>query len=513
MKRTPKPVFFIVATLILVISFTALFGVTTNYGDRVDTVIRGADGIRTGIDISGGVEATFAPADESIDASDAQIDAMKEVIVLRMIGKNITDHEAYADYDNDQVIIRFPWAAGETKFNAKETISELGQLGELRFYYDEEESSGGLPTTPPTKDKLILSGDMLESAAAGWSEGTTTMEPVVNLKFTDEGAKKFADATKKQFSLNGSSSGKYTISIWLVTNKTDEELAAEKENSTTDKTETTDKTDKTENEDHLKFQCLSNPGVKAHITNGEAQISGAFAEYSHAAELANLINAGSLPFSIEAKNYNTVTATMGENALQLMVLAGIVAFALIAIFMLVYYRLSGFVAVIALIGQVAGSVAAVSGYFAAIDSFTLTLPGIAGIILSIGMGVDANIITAERIKEQIRAGRTIDSAVQNGCKESFSAIFDGNITVLIVSVVLMGVFGPADSFFAKLLKPFLFMFPVSTSGAVYSFGYTLLIGIIFNFIMGVTCSRLMMKSVTRLKFLRKPWLLGGKRHD
>ena len=77
MKRTPKPVFFIVAVLILALSFTALFGVHTYYGDRVDTVIRGADGIRTGIDISGGVEATFAPADESINATDAQIDAMK----------------------------------------------------------------------------------------------------------------------------------------------------------------------------------------------------------------------------------------------------------------------------------------------------------------------------------------------------------------------------------------------------------------------------------------------------
>ena len=499
MKRTPKPVFFIVAVLILALSFTALFGVYTHYGDRVDTVIRGASGIRTGIDISGGVEATFAPADDTIDATDAQIDAMKEVIVQRMIGKNITDYEAYADYTNDQVIIRFPWAAGETSFNAKDTISELGQLGELRFYYDEKESNNSLPTTPPADDQLILTGEMMESAAAGWDTSGSTMEAVVNLKFTDKGAALFADATKTQYSKNsGSSDPKYTISIWQVRDKTDEELAAETD---------ADKADK------LVYTCLSNPTVEAHITDGEAVISGAFSEYSDAAELANLINAGALPFSIEANNYNTITATMGARALDLMVIAGIVAFALVAIFMLLYYRLSGFVAVIALIGQVAGSIAAVSGYFAAFESFTLTLPGIAGIILSIGMGVDANIITAERIKEQIRMGRTIDSAVQNGCKESFSAIFDGNITVLIVSVVLMGVFGPSDSIFAKLLKPFLFMFPVSTSGAVYSFGYTLLVGIIFNFIMGVTCSRLMLKSVTRLKFLRKPWLLGGKRHE
>lgn len=499
MKRTPKPVFFIVAILILAMSFTALFGVYTHYGDRVDTVIRGASGIRTGIDISGGVETTFAPANDSIDATDAQVDAMKEVIVLRMIGKNITDYEAYADYTNDQVIVRFPWAAGETAFDAKKTINSLGQLGELRFYYDQSESGGTLPTEPPADDQLILSGDMVESATAGWDTSGTTAEAVVNLKFTDEGAKLFAEATKTQYNKNvglSDSDTKYTISIWQVTNETSE-----------------DESDDADDEEKLTFTCLSNPNVNAHITDGEAVISGAFDEYSDAAELANLINAGTLPFSIKVNNYSTVTATMGQNALELMIWAGIVAFALIAIFMLLYYRLSGFVAVIALIGQIGGSIAAVSGYFAFVDSFTLTLPGIAGIILSIGMGVDANIITSERIKEQIRMGRTIDSAVQNGCKESFAAIFDGNVTVLIVSVVLMGVFGPSDSIFAKLLQPFLFMFPVSTSGSIYSFGYTLLVGIIFNFIMGVTFSRLMLKSVTRLKFLRKPWLLGGKRHE
>ena len=202
---------------------------------------------------------------------------------------------------------------------------------------------------------------------------------------------------------------------------------------------------------------------------------------------------------------------MGERALDLMVMAGIIAFVLVSVFMLVYYRLPGFVAVISLVGQVAGSIAAVSGYFGFIPSFTLTLPGIAGIILSIGMGVDANIITAERIKEQIRLGKTIDGAIMAGSKESFWAIFDGNITVLIVAVVLMGVFGPPSGFWATILKPFLFYFPAATTGSVYSFGYTLFAGIIFNFIMGVTASRLMLKSISRFKFLRKPWLLGGKR--
>ncbi len=469
MKRTPKPVFFIVTLLILALTYTSLFGVYTQYGDRQDTIIRGAADIRTGIDISGGVEVTFAPEDEGISATDAQITSMKEVIVRRMIANNITDYEAYTDFDNDQVIIRFPWKKSETEFDAASAIEELGKTAMLEFYTDTSSS-----TEKPDEDKLVLTGEMVESAEAGIDPTDST--PLVQLNLNDKGKQAFADATKKQYQLNNNGQNStYTISIWL-----DED-------------------------------CISNPSVSAHITDGVATISGGFADYSEASELANLINSGALPFAITAKNTRTVAATLGAQSLNIMVIAGIIAFVLIAVFMLLYYRLPGFVAVICLLGQVAGSIAAVSGYFGFTNSFTLTLPGIAGIILSIGMGVDANIITAERIKEQIRMGKTIDSAIQNGSKESFSAIFDGNITVIIVSIVLMGVFGPPDSLFATILKPILQWFPVSTSGAVYAFGYTLLVGIVFNFIMGVTCSRLMLKSVSRFKFLRKPWLLGGKR--
>lgn len=469
MKRTAKPVFFIVALLIIALAFTAFFGVYTQYGDRVDTVIRGASGIRTGIDISGGVEVTFAPEDDAADATNEQISSMKEVIVRRMIANNITDYEAYTDFDNDQVIIRFPWKKGESEFDAASAIEELGKTAMLEFYLDTSSSS-----KKPDKDKLVLTGELVASATAGADQKTA--EPLVMLELDAKGKKAFADATKKQYDLNNAGKNStYTISIWL------------------------------------DDDCISNPSVSAHITDGVATISGGFADYSEASELANLINSGALPFDIKATNTRTVAATLGAQSLQVMVWAGIVAFVLIAIFMLLYYRLPGFVAVICLLGQVAGSIAAVSGYFGFMNSFTLTLPGIAGIILSIGMGVDANIITSERIKEQIRMGKTIDSAIQNGCKESFAAIFDGNITVIIVSVVLMGVFGPPDSLFATILKPILSWFPVSTSGAVYAFGYTLLVGIVFNFIMGVTCSRLMLKSVSRFKFLRKPWLLGGKR--
>ena len=252
---------------------------------------------------------------------------------------------------------------------------------------------------------------------------------------------------------------------------------------------------------------ISAPRVNSVIADGKAQITGSF-DAASAKDLADKINAGALPFKLVTIDYSSVDPTLGSDALAAMLLAGIIAFSLICVFMIVYYRLPGFVACICLLGQVAGTIAAVSGYFAAFDSFTLTLPGIAGIILSVGMGVDANIITAERIREELRKGKTLDGAIKAGSANSFSAIFDSNITNIIVSVILMGVFGPPDTVWSTLLYPFLWMFGPSTTGAIYSFGYTLLVGVILNFIMGVAASRIMISSLSGFKILRSRTLYG-----
>ena len=127
MKRTAKPVFFIVALLIFALTYTAFFGVYTHYGDRRDTIIRGAADIRFGIDIRGGVDVTFAPEDESIEVTADQMNDVRDVIVQRLIRNNITDHEAYADVANKQVIVRFPWKSDEADFDASEAIAELGK--------------------------------------------------------------------------------------------------------------------------------------------------------------------------------------------------------------------------------------------------------------------------------------------------------------------------------------------------------------------------------------------------
>lgn len=125
------------------------------------------------------------------------------------------------------------------------------------------------------------------------------------------------------------------------------------------------------------------------------------------------------------------------------------------------------------------------------------------------MGVDANVITSERIKEELRIGKTIDGAVDSGFQRTFSAIFDGNITTIIVAGVLMGAFGPPGSILAKILAPIFSWFGPSATGAVYSFGFTLVVGVIFNLLMGVLASRLMLKSISKFKAFKKPWLYGG----
>ncbi len=463
MKRTAKPVFFIVALVILALAYTSVFGVYTSFGDRRDTVIRGARDIRFGIDIRGGVDVTFGPKDENLSVTDSQLSGVKAVIEERLVLQNITDYEIYSDLSNKQVVVRFPWSSDEANYDPTEAIGELGQTAQLEFHIGSDTDA---ETGRPSGD-LVLTGNDVDSATAQYDQENSNYVVVLELK--ESGKKAFADATIKQHAAGG------TISIWL------------------------------------DDQMISNPTVEADITNGVATISGSFETLADAQDLANLITSGALPFELEVKSSGTVNPTMGEKALNAMVLAGIIAFVLVAVFMLVYYRLPGFVAVFSLLGQVAGSIAAVSGYFGFFNSFTLTLPGIAGMILSIGMGVDANVLISERVKEELISGKTIDGAIRSGSKESFWANFDGNITVIIVAAVLMGVFGPSSSVFGWLFSPVMRWFPVATTGAVYSFGYTLLVGIIFNFIMGMTATRLMLSSLSRQKWLRKPWLYGGER--
>ena len=454
-KRTRKSTFFIVFILIMVLSYTAFFGIENYFGDTRLVYVKGANDIRWGIDISGGVEAVFSPDVEDVEITEEDMEAAKTVISLRLVNKHITDSEIYADNAKHQVIVRFPWSADQSEFNAQKEVEELGASALLTFCRNEDNSD------------VILSGSAdIQKATAAFDEKN---EPVVQLELTSEGKQKFAAATSEMI-------GK-TISIWM-----DDEM-------------------------------ISAPKVNSAITDGNAIITG-MGTADNAVDLANKINAGTLPFAltVDTEKLQIISASLGSNALEVMLKAGAIAFGLVCLLMILRYRLHGFIASISLLGQLAGTIACISGFFPSFDSFTLTVPGIAGIILSIGVGVDCNVIAAERIRDEFKKGKTIDGAIDSGFKNSLSAIIDGNVTIVIVSIVLMGCFGTSDSVISKLFFIISKIFGVSISGSIYAFGYTLLIGVIFNLIMGVLASKLMLKSISKLKVFRNPALYGGKKN-
>ena len=451
----------LVLSVVLIAAFvyTAFFGVAVKYGDVTTTYLKGAKDIRFGVDIKGGVNVTFVPSD-GYDATDEQLAAAQLVIENRLVALNITDYELYVDTNADSLILEFPWQSGETDFDPEAAIQEIGTTAYLTFR--EGSSADG---------ELILDGSEVQSAAAQYGPVSgSSSEYYVALTFTDEGAKAFGDATTKLYQSGG------TISIWL-----DEEN-------------------------------VSTATVNAAITDGKAIITSSASDpftQDAVVKMARQINSGSLPFALSVDSYSTISPSLGENSLAAMVLAGLIAFALIVVLMTALYRLPGFLACIALAGQVAATLAFVSGYFPVFESFTLTLPGIAGIILAIGMGVDANVITAERIKEELRSGKSLDGALKSGFARGLTPIIDGNVTIVIVAIVLMGAFGPSDGLFAKALHFVFFAFGPSTAGTIYAFGYTLLTGVLLNFVFGVFATRVMIRGTASIKALRSPWLYGA----
>ena len=444
---------FVVAILIVLFSLTAIFGVSYTYGDTKNVYVKGASDIRFGIDIRGGVDVTFMPADD-VEATDAQMTAAKTVIEDRLVGLGITDYESYVDNNKNRIIVRFPWKNDEADFNPQTAIDEIGTTAKMVF------RKGSSAT-----GEEILSGDDVASASAAYNE---TEGWVVQLKFNSAGASAFATATTELAASNS------TISIWLDDNN------------------------------------ISTATVNEAITGGEAIIKGNFDQDS-ASTLANQINSGSLPFALSAESYSTISPSLGAKSLDVMVQAGIIAFILVAILMIVRYRLPGTIAVISLMGQAAATLAVVSGYFTVFPGSTLTLPGIAGIILGIGMGVDANVITAERIKEELSKNKTLEGAVNSGFKMGLTPIIDGNVTIVIVAAILMGAFGPTDGFWAKVFNPIFYWFGPSTAGTIYSFGFTLLTSVLLNFVFGVWATRVMIRGAVHFKPLRKVWLFGGKK--
>lgn len=413
-----KRVFFITVFVTAVLFYLSIFGLNIGIFE-----IKGADQIRFGIDIRGGVEATYEPRDLGRTPTENELEAARAIIETRMDAKNITDRDVTVDNNNGKVIVRFPWKSDEADFDPQRAVSELGETAKLTF-------------RDPDGNIILEGTDVTKSSARISQNGT---EPEVVLDLSSEGADKFAQATGRLIGQN----------IYIYMDQT----------------------------------MISQAIVQNQITGGHALITH-LESVEAASALANKINSGSLPFSLVVKNCNIISPTLGSSALAVMVASGKIAFGLVCLFMLLYYRLPGLVACIALTLQLSGQLLALS-----VPQFTLTLPGIAGLILSVGMGVDANIIVSERIKEELNSGKSLLRAVETGFERAFSSVFDGNITVIIVAIVLI----------------------VLGSGSMLSFGYTLLCGVIMNFVAGVTASRLMIRSLSNFDSLRRSQYFGARR--
>ena len=394
-----------------------------------------AKNIRLGLDLEGGVSVTYQayktdstgkrtgeqPTDK--DMADTIYKMQKRVETLES-----TEAAVYQE-GSDRVTIDIPGAS-----DSEEVLKELGRAGALYFilYSDLKTEKGGTPNEGDKvvydKSKVLLTGDMIGEATSGsrQQEGTGKTEYGVSIKFAGKGIKKFAKIT-------GEHVGEQLAIVY------DEKL-------------------------------VSAPNLKEEISGGECWISGSFTSES-AEQLASTVRIGALPLELENIHGNVVGATLGSQALKSSLFAGVVGLILVIIFMIVMYRISGVAASIALIFYVGAMLLALNGL-----NVTLTLPGIAGIILSIGMAVDANCIIFTRIREELATGKTVASAIDNGFSKAMSAIIDGNVTTLIAALVLY----------------------LKGSGTVKGFAMTLGIGIVLSMFTALFITKLLMKAFCAL---------------
>ncbi len=290
--------------------------------------------------------------------------------------------------------------------DANKILEELGQPGTLSFYSPEGD--------------VVLTGSNVKLAEAKTSQDKSgNKEYLVALEFDKEGTKAFAKATKKYINQP----------IYIVYDN----------------------------------EIISYPTVRAEIKNGECVIEGQ-ASFEEAEKLASSIRIGALPVELKELSSNVVSAKLGANAIQSTLKAGGIGLGLVAIFMLIIYLLPGFCASIALVSYTVMTLLALNGF-----NITLTLPGLAGIILTIGMAVDANVIIYTRIREEIAAGKNVLSSIKTGFSKASSAILDGNITTLIAAAVLY----------------------VKGTGSVKGFAETLAMGILISMFSALVISRIL----------------------
>ena len=447
-----------IISLILTVVLIALLGFTTVVGFGKGQT-GAAKNIKLGLDLEGGVSITYQVKGETPSAEDMSDTIYK---LQKRVEQYSTEATVYQEGD-DRISIEIP---GVT--DANEILSELGQPGSL-YFIKEKDSDGnpnyGLDTSghyvlAKSMDELkeegsvVLTGTDIKSAKSGSYQDSTTgaNENVVQLSMTKEGTEKFAEATK------AAKEAKETIAIYY-----DGEL-------------------------------ISVPSVNAEITDGQAIIEGNMS-YEEAEQLASTIRIGGLSVELEEIRSNVVGAQLGEEAISTSLMAGAVGLAIVFVFMCVVYLLPGLASSLALVIYT-GLILVLLNAF----DITLTLPGIAGIILGIGMAVDANVIIFARVKEELTAGKSVKSALNAGFHKAMSAILDGNITTLIAAAVLW----------------------LKGSGTVKGFAQTLALGIVVSMFTALVITRMIVyafyavgirntKLYGRIKEEREPIDFLGKR--
>lgn len=317
--------------------------------------------------------------------------------------------------------------------NPEEAADTLGATAQLKFV--------------DAEGKEVLTGSDVKSASAEFGKVSEmgNAEHYVSLQLTSEGTKKFSEATGRISKLP---EGQNIIAIMM---------------------------DQT---------VISAPRVQTQITDDSCIITGDFDAESAKALAAN-IKSGQLPFSLMQTELRAISATLGDTALQTSLTAGLIGVILVLLFMLIMYRLPGLMADFALVAYIS-----IVGIILANLHVNLTLPGIAGIILSIGMAVDANVIIFERIKEELKIGKTVRSAVDAGFNRALSAVIDSNITTIISAVILI----------------FL------GTGTIKGFGVTLLIGVVVSMISAIFVTKFMLKQMIGMK-VKHLWLYGVSKKE
>ena len=358
-----------------------------------------AKNIKLGLDLNGGVSITY----QTVDENPTKEQMSDTVYKLQLKAQGYSDEAQVYQEGKNRINIDIP---GATDANA--ILEELGEPGTLEFA-DED-------------GNVLLTGDDVKTATAGMTNENNKKEYVIELNFTEAGAKKFAEATKNNV-------GKR---IFIIYNN----------------------------------DVISSPNVKEAINGGQASISP-IESYEEANNIASTIRIGALPVKLTELRSNVIGATLGVEAISTSLKAAAVGIALVILFMLFVYRLPGLASSIALVLYVGLEIVLLQAF-----EVTLTLPGIAGVILSIGMAVDANVIIFTRIKEELGNGKATDKAIKAGFEKALSAILDGNITTLIAAAVLY----------------------LRGTGTVRSFATTLAIGIVVSLITALFVTRALLNA-------------------